>query len=333
MGGGSAPPPRRAGWLTLDEAIAQGINVPREIHAWAHVPEEEQFIDPKHVGGGMMGAPKEGTFTLPGGYKKEGCDLWRMDVRKNELTREILEAAEFPFIIDGLTANWTNLRGWERDAVLATHHDKPFHLHDTYNRSFGELLVIDGKYHMGHAVYPSYACYSDPWRPYSPFLFDEIQSGSYHVPLYFQPMSTFQMGIGSGVGVGVPPENHPSSWFAAVVGRKRWLLHPDSEPEPREMMARRTRDPRLQCKPSGKTTSTLDCIQNAGEVMWVPNYWWHETCGLDEFSAGIGGITYKGCCEDIKSSVPPDVKCKRYDEGGYGIRDIPHCKEHECGTL
>ena len=239
---------------------------------------------------------------------------------------------------------------------------------------------------MGHAVYPSYACYSDPWRPYSPFLFDEIQSGScaspdlhcilasstrppahhqygpplhrphphgasaaalfsppkltcaaavhrYHVPLYFQPMSTFQMGIGSGVGVGVPPENHPSSWFAAVVGRKRWLLHPDSEPEPREMMARRTRDPRLQCKPSGKTTSTLDCIQNAGEVMWVPNYWWHETCGLDEFSAGIGGITYKGCCEDIKSSVPPDVKCKRYDEGGYGIRDIPHCKEHECGTL
>ena len=30
-----------------------------------------------------------------------------------------------------------------------------------------------------------------------------------------------------------------------------------------------------------------------GEVIWVPNYWWHETCGLDEYSAGIGGITYQ----------------------------------------
>jgi hypothetical protein len=27
---------------------------------------------------------------------------------------------------------------------------------------------------MGHAVYPAHACYSDPWRPYSPFLFEQV---------------------------------------------------------------------------------------------------------------------------------------------------------------
>ena len=90
------------------------------------------------------------------------------------MTRELLEAAEWPFIIDGLTHNWTNLQGWTREAILQEHAADPFHLHDTYNKSLGELLVIDGKYHMGHAVYPAHACYSDPWRPYSPFLFDQV---------------------------------------------------------------------------------------------------------------------------------------------------------------
>jgi len=328
VGGG-----RGNGLMTLDEARAAGVNVPAEIHAWAQVPEHERKIDPNSVGPGMTGAPKGNGFKLPGAYKKPGCDLWRMDVRTHELTRELLDEAEWPFIIDGLTSNWTILSGWGRDKILAQHGQDPFHLHDTYNRSLSELLVIDGQYHMGHAVYPSHACYSDPWRPYSPFLFDQISDGAYHVPPYFQPMSTFQMGIGTGQGVGVPPENHPSSWFAAVVGRKRWLLHPDSEKEPREMMARRHFDKSKQCHPTGKTESTLDCVQEAGDVMWIPNYWWHETCGIDDFSAGIGGITYKGCCADMDNSVPPDANCKRGDSGGYAIRDIPYCHKHACGTL
>jgi hypothetical protein len=72
-----------------------------------------------------------------------------------------------------------------------------------------------------------------------------------------------------------------------------------------------------------------------GDVIWVPNYWWHETCGMDAFSAGIGGITYRGCCEDIASSVHPNVDCKQDvgESGGYGIVDIPFCKTHYCGTL
>ena len=245
-------------------------------------------------------------------------------------TREMFENAPWPFIVDGLTSNWTALEGWKRDAILKEHGDYPFHLHNTYNKSLSELLVVNHKYWMGHAVYPSHACYSDPWRPYSPFLFDQLSS-SYHVPPYFQPMSTFQMGIGSGYGVGVPPENHPSSWFAAVVGRKRWLLHPDDRVEPEQMMLNRWDG---RCEPTGKIETSLECLQEPGEVIWVPNYWWHETCGLDPFSAGIGGITYKGCCADLDSSVAPDVDCTSFSEGtSYGVRDIPHCREHTCGTL
>ena len=32
-------------------------------------------------------------------------------------------------------------------------------------------------------------------------------AADYAVPEYFTPMSTFQMGVGSGFGIGVPPEN------------------------------------------------------------------------------------------------------------------------------
>lgn len=305
---GGEPPPGTRGMMTLDEARAAGYNVPAEVHAWVN-ERREMRINPEYAGAGLQGAPKAGNFSLPGAFKKPGCDLWRIDVRKHELTREMIENAEWPFMIDGLTTNWTNLRGWEHEAILRTHGDMPFHLHHTYNQTFAELLSINGKYHMGHAVYPAHACYSDPWRPYSPFLFDQIDSGAYHVPPYFHPMSTFQVGIGRGLGVGVPPENHPSSWFACVVGRKRWLLHPDTEKTPPQMTRTTRRDG--SCIPEGKTPTTLDCLQEVracaqlcprpparpmggarsrrrthslhpvctrtrspqpGEVIWVPNY-------------------------------------------------------------
>ena len=195
-----------------------------------------------------------------------------------------------------------------------------------HNKSLSELLVVNHKYWMGHAVYPSHACYSDPWRPYSPFLFDQLSS-SYHVPPYFQPMSTFQMGIGS-IWRRRPPENHPSSWFAAVVGRKRWLLHPDDRVEPEQMMLNR-----WDAGAAHRQDETSLGACRSRQVIWVPNYWWHETCGLDPFSAGIGGITHKGCCADLDSSVAPDVTARRSASTLHGVRDIPHCREHTCGTL
>lgn len=311
---------------------------PAEVHAWQGKDAKYGSAQPD-----LMGAPRASTaaevesyFQSVEAYKRDGCDLWRVDISR--VTRGLLEEAPSPFIIDGITSNWTALEGWRRESILADFGSAPFHLHHTHNRTLDTLLGVYGQYHMGHAVYPRHACYSDPWRPYSPFLFDQL-APSYHLPPFFKPMSTFQMGIGSGFGVGVPPENHPSSWFAAVVGAKRWLLHPDTEREPPEMMSRRKGRSVELCEPRRgmKSATTLDCIQRAGDVIWVPNYWWHETCGLDEFSAGIGGITYKGCCADLDRSVPIGTKCTAPGQGpgqNYGLADIPHCREHpeKCGS-
>ena len=165
-------------------------------------------------------------------------------------------------------------------------------------------------YHMGHVKLGMHECYAKDEVPYSPFITHEDHvAKDYTVPRFLTPCGTLQMGIGAGRGVGVPPEHHPSSWFAAVVGRKRWILHPNAgEPPPlmRETGGESaggeegqgaaphiTKDGKVceLTKPLRK--GGVVCDQQEGEVIWSPGFWWHETCGLDEYSVGIGGVTYK----------------------------------------
>ena len=169
----------------------------------------------------------------PTGFHEEfvpgACDLESVD--HIDVTRAMLMQATKPFIIKGMTANWSAHATWGKEELLRRHAAEPFQLHATNEAALGDLLSIDGKYHMGHAVYPPGSCYSDPWRPYSPMLFGALRD-DYYLPKYLGPMVTFQMGVGSGYGIGVPPENHPSSWFAVIKGKKRWVLRPpDAGPD------------------------------------------------------------------------------------------------------
>lgn len=59
-------------------------------------------------------------------------------------------------------------------------------------------------------------------------------------------------------------------------------------------------------------------------MIWVPDFWWHETCGMDSYSVGIGGITYEGVSA-------PSAPCRAPDE--YRVDDIPYCKTTKCPSL
>lgn len=193
------------------------------------------------------------------------------------------------------------------------------HVEHSGNVPLGQLLQRTGKYNMGHMVWPADDCYKERFRPYSPFL--STTAADYEVPSYLKPMRTFQMGIGTGEGIGVPPENHPSAWFAAVVGRKRWILTPPGPQPPPAMLNY------PGCLVQKKATASLTCDQLAGDLLWVPDWWWHETCGLDNFSVGIGGITYENADKDTRTR-PCAVS-----EGEYRSQDIKYCQEHGCPGL
>lgn len=128
-------------------------------------------------------------------------------------------------------------------------------------------------------------------------------------------------------GSGITFHDHHESWLGVVHGSKHWYLYgPHDLPHdashanletaqlvllnPTEWMTR-LGVPSLRAffdKASSTTTSEafrrpLQCTQNAGELMWLPHYWWHATVNLvDTLSFGgqnhgipdQDGDTYRG---------------------------------------
>ena len=253
----------------------------------------------------------------------ENCDFKTVSI--NGLTREQLLTAEQPFIINDVIGNWSALEKWTEENFMSNYGDEIFHLHDTYNETVSDLLK-PGAYKMGHVLQKGH-CYADPWRPYSPLLMGKLRD-DYFIPEQFLPMGTFQIGIGRGKGVGVPPEDHTSSWFAMVSGTKRWVVHPPSKTEPPELMKR----PNCNVDVSKKSENTMICDQREGDILWLPNYWWHETCGIEDYSVGMGALTYEGC-EAPPGAHPPKCQPNGNEKKVYSVQDIEFCTEKEENCL
>jgi len=73
---------------------------------------------------------------------------------------------------------------------------------------------------------------------------------------------------------------HSESWLAQLHGRKAWFLLPkDADPPPMLPPWWYLRE-----RPRGLLVSVLE----PGEVMVVPDCWWHATWNLDEFTLAVG---------------------------------------------
>lgn len=78
-------------------------------------------------------------------------------------------------------------------------------------------------------------------------------------------------------GFGIGMHKHNQAFFGLVQGTKKWYLAPASFP----------REP---THPAFYTTnSTHKCIQTAGEILYVPDQWYHEIFNL-EYTAGIQAL-------------------------------------------
>lgn len=258
------------------------------------------------------------------------CDLEVVD--SEDVTREWVLNRSEPILIRGATRGWLALERWTNQSeMLARYSAETFEADGSEgtelpagNATFAELLSWRGgrrrhllatgrcHYERRDRAAPA-AAYPNPWDASRPTFMRAI-ANDFAVPDYFRPAATFQLSWGSGAGAGVPPENHPSAWFASVAGRKRWILTPPSSvggnPLP-QFSSRRTRAPTddrrrgersghesSMCRPRCKTRRpSLQCDVPVGDILWFPNFWYHETCGHDAFSAGIGGVTFRECCQ------------------------------------
>ena len=239
-----------------------------------------------------------------------------------------LRDARRPFFIDGVTEDWPARRWarlWSRQGLVEVLDGiAPFHLHAAYNQTLAELFRTRD-YVMTHSMLGDDSCYSDPWRPYSPLLLSPTVLGAIRVPPLLRRLSTWQMGVGRRRGLGVPPEDHPASWFVTVVGRKRWVVHPpNASGKAPSYLQRRERN---ACwRDDALPERALEFDQLEGDLLWLPDYWQHETCGLDDLSLGVGGLLTSD--ERVRGAARGAFPggCAGADEGrSYTVADIPAC--------
>lgn len=249
----------------------------------------------------------------------------------SNLSRDDLDNAAKPFFIDGVTEAWSAFETWTATNI-ATVLDElgPFHMHDTHNESLRRLLTTRD-YVMTHQLFPPNACYNDPYRPYSPVLSSSAFLDAVRVPKLFTPMATWQAGIGATRGVGVPPENHPSSWFAMIIGEKRWVVHPPDRGNDPPTLLDRHSNSGCAFDVNSFRKDTIMFTQRSGDLLWLPSWWWHETCGVDAFSFGLGGITFPNCCHEDDRAY--DCRGSTEEGHSYSVLDIEYCRENHCSNI
>ncbi|GER33779.1 bifunctional arginine demethylase andlysyl-hydroxylase JMJD6 [Striga asiatica] len=200
-----------------------------------------------------------------------------------------------PVLLEGCLENWPAMRKWDRDYLVK--------------------ICGDAKFSVGpvQMKLEDYFNYSDQVREERPlYLFDTKFSekvpklgSDYEVPEYFKEDLFSVLGnerpdyrwiiigpAGSGSSFHIDP-NSTSAWNAVIRGSKKWILFP---PE--------VVPPGVHPSPDGSEVACpvsiiewfmnfynatkswekrpVECVCKAGEVIFVPNGWWHLVINLEE---------------------------------------------------
>lgn len=200
-----------------------------------------------------------------------------------------------PVLLEGCLDNWVSLEKWDRDYLVQLSGDVRF--------SVGPVEMKLGDYF----TYSDQAKEERPLYLFDPKFAEKISrlDSEYEVPMYFREDLFSLLGnerpdyrwiiigpAGSGSSFHIDP-NSTSAWNAVIKGSKKWVLFPpDVVP------------PGVHPSPDGaevacpvsiiewfmnfyEATKTwkkkpIECICKAGEVIFVPNGWWHLVINLEE---------------------------------------------------
>ncbi|CAO2827158.1 unnamed protein product [Amaranthus hypochondriacus] len=200
-----------------------------------------------------------------------------------------------PVLLEGCLDNWVAKDKWDKDYLIKTCGDVKFSVGPV------EMKLED------------YFRYSDLTREERPlYLFDpkfaeKVQTlgDEYEVPIYFREDLFSVLGeerpdyrwviigpAGSGSSFHIDP-NSTSAWNAVIKGSKKWVLFP---PE--------VVPPGVHPSPDGAEVACpvsivewfmnfyeatkdwkkrpIECVCKAGDVVFVPNGWWHLVINLEE---------------------------------------------------
>ncbi|CAI0406472.1 unnamed protein product [Linum tenue] len=200
-----------------------------------------------------------------------------------------------PVLLEGCIDNWSALKKWDRDYLI---------------KECGDMRFSVGPVKMKLEEYFKYSDQVKEERPL--YLFDPkfaekvpVLASDYEVPAYFQEDLFSVLGnerpdyrwvimgpAGSGSSFHIDP-NSTSAWNAVIKGSKKWILFPPDVVPPGVHPSPDGAE--VACPVSiiewfmnfyGATKKwqkrPVECICRAGEVIFVPNGWWHLVINLEE---------------------------------------------------
>lgn len=219
--------------------------------------------------------------------------------RRNDLSvQEFIDRYEEPnrpVIITDALSNWSALGKWSKEYLVKAARDVKL--------AVGPVEMAMDKYFL----YSDSACEERPLYLFDPKFGEKIPilNEDYEVPIYFREDLFSILGkerpdyrwliIGparSGSSFHIDP-NSTSAWNAVVKGAKKWILFPpDVDP------------PGVHPSPDGVEVAApvsimewfmnfyeqtklwkkrpVECICRTGEVMFIPNGWWHLVVNLED---------------------------------------------------
>lgn len=81
---------------------------------------------------------------------------------------------------------------------------------------------------------------------------------------------------------------HNEAWLGQVSGSRLWFLLPPTTIIRAEDVTYRQPACEYLYNREALPPNAMACVQNPGEVMYLPKNWWHATCGLEEWNVGVG---------------------------------------------
>lgn len=104
---------------------------------------------------------------------------------------------------------------------------------------------------------------------------------------YFEEFSLLTFAIGSN-GSGLGMHVHSDAWCAIIHGSKYWHLSQGFDAFERDRAKHSGGLPhtgKLKCQHETNATGTRTCVQNSGDVLYVPPLWGHSVINIGEVVA------------------------------------------------
>eukprot|EP00026_Physarum_polycephalum_P002264 Phypoly_transcript_02270.p1 GENE.Phypoly_transcript_02270~~Phypoly_transcript_02270.p1 ORF type:complete len:908 (+),score=182.89 Phypoly_transcript_02270:120-2726(+) len=234
------------------------------------------------------------------------------------------DALSRPVLLCGEIDQWKAHENWSRENLLKIYGQTEFKVSERGSRKFKMTMKDYLRYlDVQHDEEPLYI-FDSGFGERAPGMLEDYGIPKYFPVDFFDVMGkykpSFRWFVMGPQHSGAPWHTDPagtSAWNALIHGKKRWLLYPPGDLPPGVIPSLAPTGEHVFISPPSllwllevypqlaEDEKPIECIQNPGEVIFVPAGWWHMVLNLEESIAVTqnyaNDCNFNAVCEDFFS--------------------------------